>query len=62
MTWVLTVTGHKADPKEEAEVLEVARRALAELRQVDQDLIQATFSGTYGFHDLLGEVKREAQD
>ena len=58
MTWVLTMTGHKANFEEEAEVLAVAREALAKLAEADQEqLIQATFSGMYGFRDLLAEVR-----
>lgn len=59
MTWQLNVVGHRANPEEEKAVLEACRSWLANMiESVDQDITTATFSGTYGFHDLLVQIKR----
>ena len=58
MTWALNVVGHKANPEEENAVVEQARGWVKTMREdIDQDITTATFSGTYGFHDLLAEAE-----
>lgn len=62
MTWTLQLGGHKANPDEEAELKERLREMVRDIRDnVDQELFQAMFAGSYGSENFL-ETLREEND